>query len=137
MSALADHDGVGGSHRGFPLANVEGNGVDEGLVVDVVIVNRPLVPRLVGSFVIDVSKVPMDTKGEGVQHQFQRTTFGNNYSRFFDEFLLISVDLMVRREQVGVVAEPEKTGTSGYKRQSDSEPLVCLISTTSQKCVRQ
>ena len=65
MSTLADHDGVGGCHRGLPLANVEGDGVDEGLVVDVVIVNRPLVPRLVGSFVVDVSKVPMDTKRRG------------------------------------------------------------------------
>ena len=65
MSALADHDGVGGRHRGLSLADVEGDGVDEGLVVDVVIVNRPLVPRLVGSFVVEVSKVPEYKKERG------------------------------------------------------------------------
>ena len=65
VSALADHDGVGGRHRGLSLADVEGDGVDEGLVVDVVIVNRPLVPRLVGSFVVEVSKVPEYKKERG------------------------------------------------------------------------
>ena len=57
MVSLADHDGVGGRHRRLPLADVEGDRVDEGLGVDLVVVHRPLVPRLVGGLVVDVRKV--------------------------------------------------------------------------------
>ena len=53
------HDGVGGGDHGVLLvSNVERDGVNEGVAVHLVVVDRALVPNLVGRFVVDVSKVP-------------------------------------------------------------------------------
>ncbi len=46
LVALADHDSVGGQHLGLLAADVEGNGVDETLRVDLVVVDCSAIPDL-------------------------------------------------------------------------------------------
>ena len=55
--ALADHDGVSGQDLGLLVADVEGDGVDEALRVDLVVVDGSAVPDLIGGLVVDVGEV--------------------------------------------------------------------------------
>ena len=57
LIALADHDSVSGQDPGLLGTHVEGNGVDEALGVDLVVVNGPTIPDLFGGLVIDIGEV--------------------------------------------------------------------------------
>ena len=48
---------MGGRHLGLLLAHVEGDGVDKGLGVDLVVVDGAAIPNLVCRLVVDARKV--------------------------------------------------------------------------------